>query len=87
MHKKPPGTLRSLYRMLFEFKFYKDIGKAVKETNELQHDPNMHMNDFEDFLPVGSEAPDFELSTIEGEWVKLSDLKGNYVVLEFGAYT
>ena len=37
---------------------------------------------------VGSEAPDFVLSTLDGEEIRLSDLRGKkYVVLEFGSYT
>jgi peroxiredoxin len=33
--------------------------------------------------PVGSEAPDFTLTTIDGQSITLSDLRGNPVVLVF----
>jgi thiol-disulfide isomerase/thioredoxin len=34
-------------------------------------------------VSVGSVAPDFELKSIDGKMVKLSDLKGKYVVIDF----
>ncbi len=34
---------------------------------------------------MGGPAPDFKLETVEGENVRLSDLKGNFVVLNFWA--
>ena len=36
-------------------------------------------------LSIGQKAPDFELSTPEGKAVKLSDFKGQYVLLDFWA--
>src|SRR5262245_50257496 len=36
-------------------------------------------------LPVGTEAPDFELQTPQGEPVRLKDLRGRTVLLEFFA--
>ncbi|MDM5326509.1 redoxin domain-containing protein [Neobacillus sp. CF12] len=36
-------------------------------------------------LKVGAKAPDFELKTLTGETVKLSDLKGKKVMLNFWA--
>ena len=37
---------------------------------------------------VGDEAPDFSLPTPEGEYVRLSQLRGQrHVLLEFGAVT
>lgn len=38
-----------------------------------------------DALGIGQEAPDFEATTLEGETVSLSDLRGNVVLLEFWA--
>jgi peroxiredoxin len=34
-------------------------------------------------VPVGAQAPDFELTAIDGTQVKLSDLRGKPVVLVF----
>ncbi|OEG00366.1 hypothetical protein BHF71_00205 [Vulcanibacillus modesticaldus] len=87
MHKRPPNTFKSLLKLLFNFKFYKDIKKVIKETKDYKSSPDVHIDDFEEFLPVGSTAPDFELSTLEGDKFRLSDLRGQYVLLEFGAYT
>ena len=39
-------------------------------------------------LRAGDEAPDFELSTLEGEKVRLSQFRGQkHVLLEFGSIT
>ncbi len=34
-------------------------------------------------VPVGSQAPDFSLTSIDGQEVKLSDFRGRNVVLVF----
>jgi peroxiredoxin len=34
-------------------------------------------------IPVGSQAPDFTLTSIQGEQVRLSDYRGRKVVLVF----
>src|SRR5579859_7529656 len=36
---------------------------------------------------IGDPAPDFELADLDGNWVRLSDLRGRPVILEFGSYT
>jgi len=36
-----------------------------------------------DSVPVGSQAPDFQLQAIDGRDVRLSDLRGRPVVLVF----
>ncbi len=43
---------------------------------------NLHLKSA---VAVGEEAPDFRLHTLEGEMVQLSQLKGQPVVLNFGA--
>ena len=43
---------------------------------------------FANAVRAGDEAPDFDLPTLEGERVRLSQFRGEkYVVLEFGAIT
>lgn len=43
---------------------------------------------FANGLHAGDEAPDFDMPTLEGERVRLSQFRGEkYVVLEFGAIT
>src|SRR5438067_1205699 len=36
---------------------------------------------------IGQPAPEFELADLDGNLVRLSDLRGRPVVLEFGSYT
>ena len=44
--------------------------------------------EFKNSLRAGDEAPEFELTTIEGERVSLSALRGRkHVLLEFGSIT
>ena len=38
-------------------------------------------------LQPGSEVPDFELESTEGDRVRLSELRGQPVVLRFGSFT
>lgn len=45
-------------------------------------------NKFKNSLRAGEEAPDFELSTLEGERIRLSSYRGNkHLLLEFGSIT
>ncbi len=37
--------------------------------------------------PIGTPAPDFALTTLDGQVVRLSDLRGRTVVIEFGSFT
>jgi hypothetical protein len=53
--------------------------RAMSErfTQYAEHDP-----------AVGTEAPNFVLSTLEGQEVRLTDFRDtSYVVLEFGSFT
>jgi peroxiredoxin len=44
--------------------------------------------EFKTCLRAGGEAPDFELKTLEGERVRLSQFRANkHVLLEFGSIT
>jgi cytochrome oxidase Cu insertion factor (SCO1/SenC/PrrC family) len=42
---------------------------------------------FRHTVRVGEQAPDFALTALDGTTVRLSDLRGKYVVLEFGSIT
>ena len=42
---------------------------------------------FRGTLRVGDQAPDFALAALDGSTVRLGDLRGKYVVLEFGSIT
>ncbi len=45
-------------------------------------------NEFKSSLRAGQEAPDFELSSLDGERVSLSAFRGRkHVLLEFGSIT
>jgi hypothetical protein len=45
-------------------------------------------NEFKNSLRAGEEAPEFELQTLEGDRVRLSDFRGRkHVLLEFGSIT
>lgn len=37
--------------------------------------------------PPGTEAPDFELESTDGQRIRLSDFRGQPVLLHFGAFT
>ena len=42
---------------------------------------------FRGTLRVGEQAPEFTLTALDGSVVRLADLRGKYVVLEFGSIT
>ena len=42
---------------------------------------------FRNTVRVGEQAPDFALTALDGATVRLADLRGKYVVLEFGSIT
>jgi len=45
-------------------------------------------DEFKNSLRAGEEAPDFELPTLEGERMRLSNFRGSkHVLLEFGSIT
>ena len=42
---------------------------------------------FRGTLRVGEQAPEFTLTALDGSTVRLADLRGKFVVLEFGSIT
>ena len=42
---------------------------------------------FRSTVRVGEEAPDFALTALDGSTVRLQELRGRFVVLEFGSIT
>lgn len=45
-------------------------------------------NEFKNSLRAGEEAPDFELPTLQGDWVRLSSFRSRkHILLEFGSIT
>ena len=59
-------------------------GNLTGTTASALTNPNA-LNPVSQMLPIGSTAPDFDLTTSSGQHVKLSDLRGHPVVLEFFA--
>src|SRR5699024_786417 len=59
---------------------------ALLETEPVQTDGDerVEMN-YEEGIELGNIAPDFELETLEGEKVKLSDYRGEKVIVNFWA--
>ncbi|UXH43462.1 redoxin domain-containing protein [Rossellomorea vietnamensis] len=58
--------------------------KAKEEAAQLAKE-SMDLSDAKQGLTKGDRAPDFTLSTLEGEEVKLSDYQGKKVILNFWA--
>ncbi|HLS59576.1 MAG TPA: redoxin domain-containing protein [Virgibacillus sp.] len=63
-----------------EYVIEDESGTPLAEPDEPQEG-----NDTETGLEAGDVAPDFELETLEGETVKLSDYRGERVMLNFWA--
>lgn len=62
----------------------------IEDLQGIQADPNAdtsdsNLADVEEGLEKGDMAPDFELQTIDGETVRLSDFRGEKVMLNFWA--
>lgn len=67
------------------------VGIVQKNVEERQATDRLNTGSVVDFLPTdeglakGERAPDFELTTLAGEAVRLSDYKGKKVILNFWA--
>lgn len=67
------------------------VGIVQKNVEERQATDRLNAGSVVDFLPTdeglakGETAPDFELTTLDGEAVRLSDYKGKKVILNFWA--
>jgi peroxiredoxin len=59
--------------------------KKEKEEAAKLAEQSMDLSNAEQGLAKGDQAPDFELTTLAGEKVKLSDYKGQKVILNFWA--
>lgn len=58
--------------------------KAREEAAQLANE-SMDLSNAEQGLAKGDRAPDFELTTLDGEAIKLSDYQGKKVILNFWA--
>ncbi len=81
MNKVPPGGPIAMFNLVRQL----GVGSLLKVGRKRQD--TAHYYDFENFLPPGSKAPEFTLLGLKGEETSLTDFRGKYVVLEFGAYT
>ena len=63
------------------------LGVAIVQAMDKKSEPDNLSQEAANMggLKVGAKAPDFELKTLTGETVKLSDLKGKKVMLNFWA--
>ena len=62
-----------------------DLSTSQPEVEEEMNEPIVETPDVPEGLDVGNLAPDFELTTLDGETVKLSDYRGNRVMINFWA--
>jgi len=63
--------------------FYSELGSTYKETSYAQN--IVKMTDAKKVTALGKMAPDFEQPDTAGKIVKLSDFKGQYVLVDFWA--
>lgn len=77
-------VLISVVILLFGWAVYDFIGSKDNTANNLSQNDDMTNTD-EIGLDVGKLAPDFELETLTGETVRLSDYRGKPIIVNFWA--
>lgn len=87
MHKTPPDIPANIYQAFITNRMIETPVRFIRGILGYKNDPDVRMDDFDEYLTVGEAAPDFTLQTIHGTEWSLSDHRGEYVVLEFGSYT
>ena len=87
MHRTPPDIPANLYQAFVTNRMIRTPLRFVRGILAYKDDPEVRMDDFEEVLEVGEEAPELTLETLSGERFSLADYRGEWVVLEFGSYT
>lgn len=87
MHKTPPNVPANIYQAFITNRMIATPVRFVRGILGYKKDPDVRMDDFDEYLVPGEIAPDFTLQTIHGTEWSLSDHRDTYVVLEFGSYT
>jgi peroxiredoxin len=65
-----------------------NIGEIYNYESFTRSESTGKSNEFKNSLRAGEEAPDFELTSLQGDQVRLSALRGKkHVLLEFGSIT
>ncbi len=93
--KKNPGSPISPYVLGFQYSegrmnkeeletYYKVFKGEAKETAMFKYYKKTYTEIFET-LGIGSKAPDFELKTVDGKMLKLSGVKGKYMLVDYWA--
>ena len=86
MSKKIAGLL--LLAVLIGIAVISAVKNNIEETQAIERltlGSDVNFLDTDEGLAKGEVAPDFELTTLDGEAVKLSDYKGKKVILNFWA--
>lgn len=87
MHQPPPNVPANLYQAFVSDRMIRTPLRFVRGILAYKDDPEVRMDDFDEFLAIGDEAPEFTLETLSGERFSLADHRGEWVLLEFGSYT